>query len=361
MPRPAIQEDRPRDLAAAMEALHPIRFGFEPYGDGWLKRDVRSGAMVVSPLSWQHAQLPSFDLVDGRRVLTDPLNLLCSLQAVTWGMPPELLVPSNVLAIMADTGGAVLAAYDPSLGFTAAGWLGFIIGLGSSTGTLVSHMLGVREDLRGAADIGWYVKLIQAYEALRTGHHAICWTFDPMRGANARLNLEKLGAVVYTLTIDKYGVLPSTLYGDVPSDRFTATWDLRDRATANRMEMIHGGVYRPLAPSDVEALPEATTATMSDLIRDRVPRVRYRIPGDIDDLMRNDPQAAIEWRQDMRRVLPTFLTTKRANLLDASPGDVAAVGVDESIGGYFVNGFATGPGATGERVSYYVLERKRDE
>ena len=218
--------DRSIDRAAAIEAFHPTQFGFESYGDGWIKRGGGSRAMVVMPVSWQHAQVPSFDVVDRRQVPTDPLNLLCNLQALTWGMPPELLVPSNVLAIMADTGGAILAAYHPELGFTADGWLGFIIGLGSSSGILVPHMLGVREDVRGAADVGWYIKLIQAYEALRAGHHAMTWTFDPMRGANARLNLEKLRALVYTLTIDKYGVLPSTLYGDVPSDRFTAYWDL---------------------------------------------------------------------------------------------------------------------------------------
>src|SRR5262245_57864350 len=247
MPRVAAQ-DRPADRAAAIEALHPSRFGFESYGDGWIRRDTGSGAMVIAPLSWQHAQVPSFDLVDGRRVSTDPLNLLCSLQAITWGMPPELLVPSNVLAIMADTGGAILAAYDPALGFTAEGWLGFIIGLGSSTGTLVSHMLGVREDVRGAADIGWHIKVIQAYEALRTGHHAMSWTFDPMRGANAKLNLEKLGAVVSTLTIDKYGVLPSTLYGDVPSDRFTAQWDLLDTTTIERLESVRDCRYTAYTP-----------------------------------------------------------------------------------------------------------------
>ncbi|HEY7030323.1 MAG TPA: hypothetical protein VH482_03300 [Thermomicrobiales bacterium] len=358
MPRLAAQ-DRPIERAAGIEALHPSRFGFDAYGEGWIRRDPRFGAMVVTPVSWQHAQVPSFDLVDGRRVPTDPLNLLCSLQAITWGMPPELLVPSNVLAIMADTGGAVLVAYDPDLGFTAQGWLGFIIGLGSATGTLVSHMLGVREDVRGAADVGWYVKLIQAYEALRTGHHAMSWTFDPMRGANARLNLEKLGAVVQTLTIDKYGVLPSTLYGDVPSDRFTATWDLLDPATARRMQDVFDGRYRPLSPADVVDLPEATMANLNDLLCDPPSRLRYRIPGDIGDLMRTDPRAAVEWRQDMRLVLPAFLTTKRAVLSGPAPGDVAAVGVEESAGGYLVNGFATGPNAAGERESYYVLERKR--
>jgi chorismate synthase len=350
-------ERRPADRAAAIEALNPIRFGFDPFGEGWIRRDGGAGALVITPLSWQHAQVPSFDVVAGQRVSIDPLNLLCALQALTWGMPPELLVPSNVLAIMADTGGAVLAAYDPALGFTAEGWLGFIIGLGSSSGTLVSHMLGVREDVRGATDVGWSIKLVQAYEALRTGHHAMAWTFDPMRGANARLNLEKLRAVVHTLTIDKYGVLPSTLYGDVPSDRFTAQWDLLDPATAKRLQTVHTREYRPLTPSDVADLPEATISTLSDILRDRPPRVRYRIPGDVDELMRAYPREAVEWRQDMRLVFSALLTTKRAILQNAAVGDVAAVKVEESAGDYVVNGFATGPDATGERVSYYVLER----
>jgi chorismate synthase len=350
-------QHRSAEHAAAIETFHPTRFGFEPYGEGWLKPDSGHGAMVVMPVTWQHAQVPSFDLVDGRRVPADPLNLICSLQALTWGMPPELLVPSNVLAIMADTGGAILAAYDPALGFTAEGWLGFIIGLGSSHGTLVSHMLGVRADVRGAADVGWYVKLIQAYEGLRTGHHSMIWTFDPMRGANARLNLEKLGAVVESLTIDKYGVLPSTLYGDVPSDRFTAHWDLLATNTIERMRAVYERRYWGLTPAETASIPEATAKTLSDLLHDRVPKVRYRIPGDIDDLMRVDPQAAIEWRQDMRHVLPALLTTKRAVLDDPKPGDVAAVRVEESHGDYIVNGFATGPDEKGERVSYYLLER----
>jgi predicted GNAT superfamily acetyltransferase len=349
--------DRSTEHAAAIEAFHPTHFGFEPYGEGWINKHVGPRSMVVMPVSWQHAQVPSFDVVNGQQVATDPLNLICSLQALTWGMPPELLVPSNVLAIMVDTGGAILAAYDPALGFTAEGWLGFIIGLGSSHGTLVSHMLGVREDVRGAADVGWYVKLIQAYEGLRTGHHSMIWTFDPMRGANARLNLEKLGAVVHTLTIDKYGVLPSTLYGDVPSDRFTAHWDLLAPRTIERIRKVYAREYRGLTPAEVESLPEMTTAKLADLSREAPSRVRYRIPGDIDDLMRVDPQAAIEWRQDMRRVLPAMVTTKRAVISGPSSGDVAAVRVDETHGDYTINGFATGPDATGERLSYYVLER----
>ena len=350
-------KDCPPDRAAALSALHPGRFGFDAYGEGWIKRDGQAGSLVITPLSWQHAQVPSFDVVDGRRVPTDPLNLMCMLQTMTWGFPPELLVPSNVLAILPDTGGSVLAAYDQKTGFTAEGWLGFALALGSSSGTLVSHMLGVREDVRGGAGIGWYVKVIQAYEALRSGHHAIIWTFDPMRGANARLNLEKLGAVVDILTFDKYGALPSTLYGDVPSDRFTARWNLLDPAMWERLRLVHDGRYRGPTLQDVAGLPEATEDNLDNLARNRPRRICYRIPGDIDALMRTDPQAAIEWRQAMRRILAELLTTKRAVLTDSADGNVAGVTVDERRGDYIVDGFVTAAGNSGERVSYYILER----
>jgi hypothetical protein len=112
-----------------------------------------------------------------------------------------------------------------------------------------------------------------------------------------------------------------------------------------------------LTPQDVEHLPEVTTGNLGDVLCARPGRVRYQIPGDIDELMRTDPQAAVEWRQEMRAVLPALVTTKRAVLLEPAPGDVAAVRVEERTGDYAINAFATGDDATGKRVSYYVLER----
>jgi predicted GNAT superfamily acetyltransferase len=256
-------------------------------------------------------------------------------------MPPELLVPMNILAILADTGGSVLVAYREDKGFNADGWLAFAIALGGRSGTLVSHMLGVREEMRGVRDLGWHLKVLQGYEALRAGHRSASWTFDPMRGANARLNVEKLGATVRELTIDKYGVLISELYGDVPSDRFTAHWDLVSASTHRRLDDVRVRRYSGPAPTDVRATPEITAENAEELAASAPALARYRIPADVDALMLSDPARANAWRTEMRAALAPFMTVKSARVSgkpNASPLDI---GVDARYGAYDVVAFAS--------------------
>ena len=346
---------------AALDAFHPSRFGFTPLAGGWVTELDGLGPVAIAALGWQHAQLRANGpgSSDGGDKL-DALELVVELQRQTWGMTPEELVPANVLAVLADCGGSVLVAYRHAAGFTAAGWLGFAISLGSCTGTLLSHMLGVRPDARGRHDIGWYLKVLQGYEALRRGYHAASWTFDPMRGANARLNLEKLGAVVKEFTVDKYGTLLSSLYGDVPSDRVTADWDLLSPATAHRLHLVAGLRYDPPALTAVRDLPVATPETLPALRRDLPSRVAYRIPGDIDQLMRDEPAAAIAWRREMRQVLTALLTTASARISDDA-ADPTLVGIAIEPGTYAITGIATGLDDTGHRQSWYLLERRPPE
>ncbi|MGH2530667.1 MAG: hypothetical protein ACRDJW_00045 [Thermomicrobiales bacterium] len=347
------------ELAAALDAFAPERFEFHRHQGGWVKEFAGLGVVVFTALSWPHGQTPSFARVEGQTVPTDALGLIVALQQQVWGFPPELVVPTNVMAILPDSGGAVLVAYDLDVGFNADGWLGFAIGFGARSGTLVSHMLGVREELRGTKGIGWHLKLLQASEALRTGHTAVAWTFDPMRGMNARLNLEKLAATASELTIDKYGVLRSALYGEnVPTDRLTAHWDLLAPATHARIAQVAAGRYHGLGVADVAEIPEATGDSLSALAASQPDRIRFRIPGDIDRLMRTDPREAIRWRQEMRAVLSTFLTTKTVKVEGEGDHGPIAVGEQKRPGAYTITALATGPDDSGERASYYVLTRK---
>jgi chorismate synthase len=344
-------------VEAALAAFHPEQFGFAALGDGWVKEFDGFGPVVITPLGWPHAQSPSYDAIDGSWVETDALGLIANLQTHVWGFPPELVVPTNVMAIIPDGGGSVLACYRLEKGFNADGWLGFIIGLGARNGNLVSHMLAIREDARGAADFGWNMKLIQGYEALKTGHHAMSWTFDPMRGANAKLNLEKLGAIVREFTLDKYGVLRSALYRNAPSDRFTAYWDLLDPRTAERLAGVRDKSYRPLRLADIAAIDEATVDSLVDLASRLPDRIRFRIPGDVDAMMETDAERVIEWREEMRKVLTTFLTAKWAKVRGPERNGPVAYGYESSPGRYIVNDFVTERDETGERVTFYVLKR----
>jgi predicted GNAT superfamily acetyltransferase len=345
----------------AIAALHPERFGFRRLRDGWRKSFPGLGEVVFAPLGWQHAQTPSYELRDGERIPLDALSLVVRLQAHVWGMPPEDLVPVNMLAVLPDTGGSVLVAYREELGFNGDGWLGFIIAAGSRSGTLISHMLGVREEQRSARDLGWHLKLLQGYEALRSGHRSAAWTFDPMRGANARLNLEKLGAIVRELTLDKYGVLRSELYGDVPSDRFTVHWDLVSAETHRRIEDVRTGRYLGPNPEAVRALPIVTPEKASDLAAAEPGEVRYRIPADIDDLMKDDEQRANAWRAEMRGALSPFITVKSARMNPGGGDSPVAVGIEVRPGAYDVVAFASDNAPAGERENWYILRRRGGE
>jgi predicted GNAT superfamily acetyltransferase len=179
-----------------------------------------------------------------------------------------------------------------------------------------------------------------------------------MRGANARLNIEKLGATVRELTLDKYGVLRSELYGNVPSDRFTVHWDLVSATTHGRLEAVRTGRDLGPAPDEVRALPEITAENAAALARQAPLAARYRIPGDVDDLMAADAERAIAWREEMRAALSPFLTIKSARISAASRGSPIDVGIDVKPGAYDVVAFASEVQAPNDRENWYVLRRR---
>jgi len=334
-------------FGAALDALDPRRWGCEPHGDGWTVAMPGLGDVRIARLGWRHARNDASD--DGAGS-PNALDFLARLQGEVWGMPPDEWVPANILSILPDTGGAVLAAYRADAGWNHAGWLGFLIGAGGRDGTLVSHMLGVRPEVRGGAGVGWLLKAIQAWLAVREGHRAAIWTYDPMRGANARLNLEKLGATVSTLTLDKYGAIRSELYGNVPSDRFTVDWDLLSPAVHARLADVHAGRWHGPTAEEVHAIPLA--APDSD-----APAVRFEIPGDIDRLNRDAPEAAAAWRVSMRDVLGALLDTVDA-AAGSDPADPATTTVSVRTGRYTIDRFHSAGDDPADRRNWYLLTRR---
>jgi predicted GNAT superfamily acetyltransferase len=348
-----------RSREESLAVFAPEQFGLTRYKGGWTAELGPLGTVAFAPMNWTHNQAPSHWPGDGDWFVSNAMELMVQLQQEVWGFPPQESVPVNILAIIEDTGASLVAAYQLDKGFNADGWLGFAFGIGTRHGPMYSHMLGVRNEYRNGIDLGWYLKVLQGYLALEEGFDEMTWTVDPMRGANARLNQEKLAATAANLTLDKYGVMRSTLYGNVPTDRFTNMWDMRSVRVHDRLHQVLDRRYQPLRPCDLDGIPEATVENAASLRTELPERIAYRVPADIDLLMKDDPQRAVDWRTEMRAVLGQLMTRRAAIVGDDAATD-GPIAIRTSVidGPYDVTGFATELDALGNRESLYLLERK---
>ena len=232
------------------------------------------------------------------------------LQEEVFGVSERDLIPANELIVVAETGGAVIAAFLPDRPDLAAG---VVLGWGGFVGRprIVSDFLAVHPTARNLG-LAAELKRLQAGLALERGFAEIVWTVDPLRAANARLNFAKLGATANHYEIDRYGSgFASTLYGGMPTDRVHVTWEIANPRVIARL----------LSQAEIPAEPgfmwyEPFTSASEALIA---------IPADIDAMLANQPADALAWRHRLRELLPKAfaegfaITGFRAAREDAEP------------------------------------------
>ena len=213
------------------------------------------------------------------------------LQEEVFGVSERDLIPANELIVVAETGGAVIAAFlavdsDRAAG-VLLGWGGFV-----GRPRVVSDFLAVRPEARNLG-LAAELKRLQAATASSRGFEEIVWTVDPLRAANARLNFGKLGAVARSYEIDRYGSTYATgLYGGMPSDRLHVTWDL----TAPRVAARLLGADKEDLAANARNAPSFASGMSHDV-------AVVALPVDIDALLATDPAEAIAWRFQLRDTL----------------------------------------------------------
>lgn len=141
-----------------------------------------------------------------------------SFQRLVWGKddPPD---NSDMLLAIQHEGGLVAGAFVGDM------MVAFLFGFPTSDPTAQhSHRLGVHPDWQGQG-LGLRLKLYQKDWCLARGISRVRWTYDPIRRANAVLNIDRLGAIASTYFRDYYGPMEGINAG-VPSDRLLADWDL---------------------------------------------------------------------------------------------------------------------------------------
>lgn len=247
------------------------------------------------------------------------------LQKQAWGFVDIDVVPGNALHAVVKSGGHVLGAYSPD-GTLAAFALAFAaFDAVTLKPYLLSHMVAVSPSLQSKS-IGYLIKLAQKEDALKRGISIIKWTYDPLISKNANLNIRKLGARIYKFNLNEYGILKSELYGEIPSDRFEVTWDLKqtepvefdDRDPQLLIEEAAGtvNISKPQIREELLAVPP--------------PRLRLAIPTDHLELRKSNPALALEWQHVVRKVSLALLSSDGAQGI--------------SQGRYCVAGFRLAPG-----------------
>lgn len=189
-------------------------------------------------------------------------------------------VPPNLLRAITHSGGYCSAAYIADEPVAAAlAIVGVHEGENGQHIHLHSHMAGVLESHRNRR-IGTLIKAHQRWWALSRGIDTIVWTFDPLVARNAKLNLVNLGVSVRDYEVNFYGAMTDAINVGEESDRVFAWWDLT------------GGPARAAARGELRPITELSAS-----------QVLVQTPEDIVALRISDPQAAQEWRFEIRKNL----------------------------------------------------------
>jgi predicted GNAT superfamily acetyltransferase len=244
-----------------------------------------------------------------------PINTLTDLrkcheiQRATWGFTDLMVFPYTQLISAAHNGGVLLGAYD------GVDLVGFVYGYLGMSGTklyLFSQRMGVLPQYQSQG-IGMKLKLAQRDQMLRQGIDLIVWTYDPLLGKNATLNIEKLGGIVRHYARDIYGTVNNPLQMGLSTDRFLLEWELlSDRVR----ERIRSNETRPLAKTWLEEsqYPLANYVSWeedlprpvaSDLELDE-DVVLVQIPPDLNAIKKVDLNLARGWRESTRDIFETY-------------------------------------------------------
>lgn len=255
------------------------------------------------------------------------------LQTAVWGPDDIVGIPLLGLLTAQDNGGIVLGAFAPS--GALAGFVYSFPGLAPS-GRLkqCSVILAVHPHYRNRG-VAPRLKLAQRQAALAQGIDLITWTFDPLVGTNAHLNLAKLGGVSSTYLENLYG-LGQGLNAGLETDRLLVEWWLSEtgRPTAGQADLPEGSAA---TVNVVGSHPRSGVPINLGYDLDREDEwLLIRIPRDVGAVKETGMELARAWRAQTREMFVTYLGR-----------------------GYRVLGFDLGGHEPGSHPSY-VLHREPD-
>jgi predicted GNAT superfamily acetyltransferase len=233
-----------------------------------------------------------------------------TIQREAWGMTDLEIMPSRLMNALRHNGAALLGAYDGDrcVGFvlgvlaTVEGLTDRIDQVAAARLQMYSVIMGVLPEYQDKG-VGYQLKLAQRDFANRIGVRLITWTYDPLEGRNARLNISKLGAVCQRYIRDYHGTLGGINAG-ISTDRFHIDWWI----TSNRVNSrVSANSRRPLS---LDAFIGGGALLLNETTFDQrglpIPAEHIldsnrsillaEIPADFQALKKQDFDLAVRWR-----------------------------------------------------------------
>ena len=249
------------------------------------RRTPRSAGTVAGVASVEHSGITY------RAFATHDDVVACvELQGEIWGSAFDR-VPASLIKVAAAIGGLAIGAFDAD--GTLVGFVFSLAGMRDGQPIHWSHMLGVREDVRGMG-VGRHLKELQREEIARRGISRVLWTFDPLQARNAHLNFNRLGVRVIDYVENMYGITASPLHHGLGTDRLVVMMPTTLGNGDDRPAWHENGTVPIMTP-----FPRPGDITI-DLDDTPVPAVLIEIPSDLQDIIARAPDVAGTWRQATR-------------------------------------------------------------
>jgi predicted GNAT superfamily acetyltransferase len=231
------------------------------------------------------------------------------IQRAVWGYSDLMVFPFTILVSMQNNGGVLLGAYvnDRLVGFVTG-----YLGMAGTKLYLFSQRMGVLPEYQSLG-LGYRLKVAQRDQMLRQGIDIIVWTYDPLEGKNATLNIEKLGGIVRYYARDIYGHVQNPLQTGLTTDRFLLEWHLMSDRVRER---VRGHYQRPrvedwLSGEDIPLVNYASwegdlPRPLSTDLEMEHGQVVVQVPPDLQHIKRYDLGLAQAWRENTRIIFETY-------------------------------------------------------
>lgn len=184
------------------------------------------------------------------------------LQREVFGYSDLEINPRRYLILSRRAGGWTLGAFDEE--GALVGFVHHLVAVRGGTEIIgYSHMLAVARSVQNRG-VGALLKWAQRERALAEGRSYITWTWNPMQARNAHFNLNRLGVIVRSYSVNFYGTAPGA--PGIDSDRLFADWDLRSERVAELAVARAPAQPLPAPVETIEIPPDWNSLVLHDAV-----------------------------------------------------------------------------------------------